>query len=258
MLALGQIKLPAFLIITLLQVACSNPKAGILSCKYCVMSLPMPHGAYWQLFYNKSDPNIIFLSEKNEMGPGIMLDLKTGTRKYLESADPNPGNIRFTPQLPGETEDAWRKRTGFPAPIVGDDFGGFGNMESSKSYYTTQYSGKSIKRTGLAPEGFPFPKGLRQTEEYFFTGDLVISVRGEEILRQHLEDFPSTSMRKRAWEALQVGLVVYRDEHLDGTGTVHILKLKPVGKENQGVSPVEGVVGGVVGPVRPSAAKELK
>lgn len=260
MFSVSQIKrgfiIAAISVLPTIQIACYSPKAGVLVCKYSVKSLPMPKGAYWQIFYKKSNPNIIFLSEKGAWGPGIMVNILTGEQEDIADKRSKREDIN-NQQRKGESFDDWVKRTWNP-PIADDTFDGFGCMESSKDYFTTKYSGHSEKRSGLATKGFPFSTGIRQTEEYYFTGDLIISVRGEEVIRQHLENFPSSPMRFRAWEALEVGLIVYRDERPDGTGTVHILKLTPMGRQDdQGLKPTDEVRG-VVGPVRPSVAKESK
>lgn len=241
----------------LLQAAC-NPFTSLNPAppevKGILKKIKMPESGYRMIFYKKSNPNIIFLSEKDDSGPGLMIDLATDKEEYLKStnywADPdshprlkgesdeNYYKRIFWAQRPGETRAEWDKRVPSPQPIADrESFSMAAHMDHLSNNdisqgYTLRFQGDYTTEYGLATKGDILPTGVRTTKNLRFTGDLEIDVRGAVVVKQHLENIYQDDFYYRADEALEVGLLFYRDAMRNKGGTLYILKVPRVAASN--------------------------
>lgn len=271
----------------LLQAACNpfaSPTAVFPEMKGVLKKVEMPEHGYFSIFYKKNNPNIIFLSEKDECGPGLMIDLVTGKKEFYKStnfwANGRPDKLSgesmedyykraYYLQRPGETEQEWGKRVPSPQPIADESFARAANMdhlsndEPSRGY-TLLYKGAYKTEYGLATKGDILPTGVRAVKNLRFTGDLEIAVRGTVVVRQHLENIYQDDFYYRADEALEVGLLFYRDAMRNRAGTLYILKVPQVASSDPAPEPEgQGVVGhpgpkSVTKKSTPSSSKEPK
>lgn len=242
-----------FLIVTAitLQASCNSvpsPSIGPVQTEGSFTKVSMPMGGLGCCFYKKDNPHKLFLSQKDEYGPGLMLDLDTGAQEWVADRDPDPGGHMVIPgeseedskkrdykymPMPGESREAFLKReeASRPKPIATDELFESAGMASVKSPYSRSegyyidLQGDYTKIQGEAPKGFPFQTGTRKTEDTLFTGDLILTVRDKVLLRQHFKNVPSMIPHVRTHQALKVGLVLYYDGRPDGTGTLYVFQV---------------------------------